>query len=146
VTDIVWEKYIEATLLLWTKGHSFVEREVAEVSAEVEAMTEQISETAVSEVNPFASGRGLARTPPQTPKKTEARVGPLVPMRLCGGHAGGPPENKFGLTSSTTPQDKALVTTIHENEELLWRKLGVVAQRFRPSIPHLIYQVIYYFR
>ena len=49
---------------------------------------------------------------------------------------------KFALTCNIVlkPKGKIILTTVAENEKLLHRLLGVTPTRFKPSIPHLVYQ------
>jgi hypothetical protein len=42
------------------------------------------------------------------------------------------------------PGGKVLCSTIAENEEMMERLLAVKPQKFRPSIPHLVYQYNFY--
>jgi hypothetical protein len=172
ITDEVWELYAKAAkvVLMQETGSqsqqsiSIVQNSNAEQTNPAEnvvkasentTVSDQTSKTATTEAdpNPFKSQPKVNRSPPKQSKslttsedKSSASATSTDNTRLLPGAKGNGPLSPSShiSTPKNMPKGKVLLSTIPEHEELLYQLFGASIRTFRPAIPTLIYQYVFY--
>lgn len=159
ITDIVWEQYARAAKIVLMREDGVTSDSVPTLpttsppddkkTTAAEAKAPAVA-SSPEEVNPFVTRSKLTSSPPRNARSiaandtTTASTTPVAaPIVMPDGKGGERPLSKIPAPT-TMPNGKMLLSTISEHEEILHSMLGASIRRYRPSIPTLIYQYVFF--